>query len=249
MFTELSRASLGNPNWSHESRGGDTAEYRLECKAIGAQSEPMKTLLAAVRKLAISGFFFLLPIVVILVIIAKAWNALTSIGTKMAAIFGVSSIVGFKGSHIFTGLLMLAICIVCGLLVRVSFVAGFHNAVEGWMSKYIPGYDAYKAIAEEKLQNKTRILPYASALIRQHEYWLPAYVIEHDPDGNYVLFVPDVPETNKGHVLLAKESDVRLIASLSANQLDASLKSMGKGLLSEPGLAKAALPLHERQES
>jgi uncharacterized membrane protein len=209
----------------------------------------MKTLLANVRNLAISGFFFLLPIVVIFVIIAKAWNALTSIGTRMAGIFGVSSIVGLKGSHIFTGLLMLAICIVCGLLVRVSFVAGFHNAVERWMSKYIPGYDAYKAIAEEKLQNKRRILPYASAVVRQHECWLPAYVIEQDPDRNYVLFVPDVPETSKGHILFAKGADVRVIASLTANQLDASLKSMGKGLLSEPGLAKGVFPVHERNDS
>jgi uncharacterized membrane protein len=216
---------------------------------IKESDEPMKALLANLRNLAISGFFFLLPIVVIFVIIAKAWNAMTSIGTRMAAIFGVSSIAGFKGSHIFAGLLLLTISVVCGLLVRVSFVAGFHDAVEKWMSKYIPGYDAYKAIAEEKLQNKTRILPYASALVRQQECWLPAYVIEQDADGNYVLFVPDVPETSKGHVLLAKKGDVRLIASLTANQLDTSLKSMGKGLLADSGLAKEALPLHERQDS
>jgi hypothetical protein len=124
----------------------------------------MKTFLANVRKVAISGFFFLLPIVVIFVIISKAWNALTSVGTRMAGVFGVSSIVGLKGGHIFTGLLMLAICLVCGLLIRVSFVAGLHSAVERWMSKHIPHYDTYKTIAEEKLQNKTRILPYGSAL-------------------------------------------------------------------------------------
>src|ERR1700751_1646062 len=140
----------------------------------------MKAFLANVRQLVISGFFFLLPVVVIIVILAKAWNALTSIGTRMAAVFGVSSLVGLKGSHIFTGLLMLAICMVCGLLVRVSFVAGLHNAVERWMSKYMPGYETYKAIAEEKLRNKTRIIPYASALVRQQEWWMPVYIIEQD---------------------------------------------------------------------
>lgn len=209
----------------------------------------MKTFLANVRKLAISGFFFLLPIVVIFVIISKAWNALTSVGTRMAGVFGVSSIVGLKGGHIFTGLLMLAICLVCGLLIRVSFVAGLHSAVERWMSKHIPHYDTYKTVAEEKLQNKTRILPYGSALVRQQECWMPAYVIERDPDGNCVLFLPDVPETSRGHVLLAKAGDVKLIASLTANQLDASLKSMGRGLLSGSGLTKGAFPLHDRRDS
>lgn len=206
----------------------------------------MKSLIANIRNLIIAGFFFLLPIIVILVLITKAWNAMTSVGTRMAGLFGVSSILGFKGGHVFTALVMLAICIVCGILVRVSFVAGFQRAVEGWMSRYIPGYDAYKAIAEEKLRSKPRLLPYTSAFVRQQEFWMPVYVIEQDPGGNYVLFLPDVPETGKGHVLLAKACDVRPMAWLTANQLDASLKSMGKGLLNEFAIASAALPVQER---
>jgi hypothetical protein len=133
---------------------------------------------------------------------------------------------------------MIAICIACGLLVRFSFVAAFSRAVEKGLSKYIPGYDTYKAMAEEKLQHTVKILPYASALIKQHEYWQPAYIIEQDHDGNYVVFLPDIPETNKGHVLLAKQEQVKLVSSVTTNQLDASLKKMGKGLLSEYGIHK-----------
>ena len=47
------------------------------------------------------------------------------------------------------------------------------------------------------------------------------------------MFLPEIPETNKGHVLLAKQDQVRIVESLTANQLDASLKKTGKGLLSE----------------
>ena len=200
----------------------------------------MKIFFTHVRNVAISGFFFLLPVFVIFVIVSKAWAALTSIGVRIARVFGVSSIVGFKGSHIVAGLLMLAICFVCGLLVRVSFVAAFSRAIEKWMSKYIPGYDTYKAMAEEKLQNKARILPYSCALVRQQECWLPAYIIEEDRNGNCLIFLPDVPDTSKGHALLAKEGDLRRVGSLTANQLDASLKNMGKGLLSEFGIGKAS---------
>jgi hypothetical protein len=67
---------------------------------------------------------------------------------------------------------------VCGLLVRLPFIATFSQSSERWLAKYIPGYDAYKALAEEKLQKKVRILPYATALIKQHEYWQPVYVVE-----------------------------------------------------------------------
>jgi hypothetical protein len=104
------------------------------------------------------------------------------------------------------------------------------------MSKYVPGYETYKTIAEEKLQHKVRALDYTSALIRWHEYWRPAYIVEQERDGTCVLFLPDVPETNKGHVLLAKQDQVRVLSPITANQLDTSLKKMGRGLCSEYGL-------------
>jgi hypothetical protein len=54
-----------------------------------------------------------------------------------------------------------------------------------------------------------------------------------------VLFLPDIPETNKGRILLAKQGQVRMMSSVTANQLDASLKKTGKGLLSEYGIRAA----------
>jgi hypothetical protein len=104
------------------------------------------------------------------------------------------------------------------------------------LSKYIPGYDTYKTIAEEKLQHKVRVLNYTTALVQWQEYWQPGYIIEQDQDGNCVVFLPDIPETNKGHVLLAKQDQIRILSSITANQLDASLKKMGIGLCSEYGI-------------
>jgi hypothetical protein len=106
------------------------------------------------------------------------------------------------------------------------------------LAKYVPGYGAYKAMAEEKLQGKVIALPYTPALIKQQEYWLPAYVVEHDGNGNYVVFLPNAPNTNTGLVLLARQDQVKPLPSITANQLDASLKKMGRGLLSEYGLER-----------
>jgi hypothetical protein len=97
-------------------------------------------------------------------------------------------------------------------------------------------------MAEEKLQHKVRVLDYTSAFIRSQECWRPAYIVEQDNDGNCVVFLPDTPETNKGHILLAKRDQLRVLSSFTANQLDESLKKMGQGLcrefaihLEEPG--------------
>jgi len=173
------------------------------------------------------------------VIITKAWTSLASMGTRLAGMFGLKSILGVGGTTVFSGLLVIAIWIVTGLLVRFSFMSALCRALERGLSKFLPGYDNYKEMAEEKLKHKVKILPYTSALVRWQEYWQPGYIVEQDGDGNCVVFLPDIPETNKGHIFLAKQDQVRTISSVTANELDASLKKMGKGLLSEHGIRAA----------
>jgi len=193
----------------------------------------MKVFLAKVRDITISGILALLPLYVFLIVLTKIWKSLNSIGAGIAQMLGLKSILGVAGATVFSGLLTAAIWLVTGLLVRYSFLGSVSKAAEKQLSKYIPDYDSYKAKAEEKLQNKVRVLPYKSALIRWEEYWQPAYIVEQDQEGNCVLFVPETPETNRGHVLLARQDQVRNLDSVTANQLDESLKKSGKGLLSD----------------
>ncbi len=192
-----------------------------------------KRVIANIRDVAIAGFLFLLPVYIIFIIITKAWTSLSSLGTNIAAMFGMKSIFGVKGSSVVSGLLLIALWILCGLLVRVSFVAAFQKRVEGLLAKYIPGYDSYKAIAEEKLHKTVKTIPYSSVLLRQDECWRPAYLIEQDHNGNCVVFVPDTPNTNAGQVVLTRREQVTIVPSLTANQLEVLLKRSGKGLLGD----------------
>ena len=193
----------------------------------------MKVFLAKVRDITISGILALLPLYVFLIVITKIWKSLNSIGAGIAQMLGMKTILGVAGATVFSGLLTAAIWLVTGLLVRYSFLGSVSKAAERQLSKYITDYDSYKAKAEEKLQHKVRVLPYTSALIGWEDYWQPAYIVEQDQEGNCVLFLPEIPETSRGHVLLARRDQVRNLDSMTANQLDESLKKSGKGLLSD----------------
>lgn len=193
----------------------------------------MKRFLTNLRQTVIAGFFFLFPLYVVFIVISKAWTSLISIGSKLAAMFGVKAVFGVGGHALFTSLLIIAIWLLCGLLVRVSFVNAFSRSMERTISNLIPGYASYRAIAEEKVAHKTKILPYASALLKRGDFHQPAFVVDKDNYGNFVLFLPDIPETSHGQVLVARADKVLLLPSLTANELDAFLKKMGKGLLSE----------------
>jgi uncharacterized membrane protein len=199
----------------------------------------MKAILTKFRDITISGILALLPLYVFLIVISKAWKSLNSIGFGIAQMLGIKSVLGVAGATIVSGLLTIGIWIVTGFLVRYSFLGTVTKAAERQLSKFVPDYEIYKAKAEEKLQNKARNLPYLSVLIKFQEYWQPAYVVEQDKEGNCVVFVPDIPETNKGKVLLAKLDQLEMVSSLTANQLDESLRKAGTGLLSEHRLCSA----------
>jgi hypothetical protein len=196
----------------------------------------MKQFFSKLRQTAIAGFFFLFPLYVVFIVMSKAWTSLTSIGSKLALMFGVKTVLGVGGTTLVSSLLIIAIWLLCGLLVRVSFVGAFSRAMERTISGLIPGYAAYRAIAEEKIAHKAKILPYASALLKQGDYLQPAFIVDKDNEGNFVLFLPGIPETSHGQVLIARADRVRLVPSLTASQLDACLKKMGKGLLNETAI-------------
>jgi len=195
----------------------------------------MKAYFTFFKKAAIAGFFFLFPVFVILIIVTKAFNALTSVGSKIAAMFGMKTIVGFGSTTIITGILLILICFVSGLLVvRSSFLQKFNKMIENKLMHYIPGYEMYKTMAEEKLKNKAKVLPYTAALqTTGSDFSRPVFIIEKDKTGNAVIFLPNIPDTSSGQLLIVKEDTLKTMQSLSANELDGILKTMGTGLLSK----------------
>jgi hypothetical protein len=88
----------------------------------------MKTFFGHLRDIAISGFFALLPLYVLFIVIAKAWKSLSSVGAGIAGMFGLKSILGVGGSTVLSGLLVITLWIVIGLLVRFSFMAALSRA-------------------------------------------------------------------------------------------------------------------------
>ena len=61
----------------------------------------MKTFLSHLRDIAISGFFALLPVYAVFIVIAKAWKSLSSVGNGIAGMFGMKSILGVGGGTVF----------------------------------------------------------------------------------------------------------------------------------------------------
>ena len=161
------------------------------------------------RRITFTGLLFLVPLYVVVVIAKQAWTSLNSMGTTLAKMFGLTAILGVGAPTALSVALLIVLCFVCGLISHVSVVAAFRSRIDGLLSTYIPGYAKHRVMVEEKLEGKVPKLPYASALIKQQDFWRPVFVVEQDADGNCVVFVPDVRDTTTGSIMLARRPSWR----------------------------------------
>src|SRR4030095_5881421 len=98
----------------------------------------MKAFLGKFRDITISGILALLPLYVFLIVIQKAWKSLSSIGTGIANVLGLKSILGVGGATVFSGLLMVVIWLLAGILVRYSFLGAVSKGADRQLAKYVP---------------------------------------------------------------------------------------------------------------
>lgn len=90
----------------------------------------------------------------LIIIVTKAWKSLSSLGAGIAGIFGMKSILGLGGSTVFSGLLVLVLWIVIGLLVRFTFMGGVSRSVEKCLSLF----QAYRVFKESARLNQCEVL-------------------------------------------------------------------------------------------
>lgn len=190
----------------------------------------MRKQFAAFKRITLTGLLFLVPVYVVVVIARQAWTAVHSMGATLAKTFSLTDILGAGAPTVLSVILLVLLCYGAGLIARVSVVAAFRSRIDGWLTTYLPGYAKHRVMVEEKLEGRQPTLPYASALLKEQDIWRPVYVVDQDAEGNCVVFAPDVPDTTTGSIVLARQLDVYLLPSLTANDLDALLKKRGAGL-------------------
>ena len=193
----------------------------------------MKSLIRSFKDTCITGFFFMMPVIVIGIILAKAFGYLKSTGAKISSIFGLKSLLGIGTASIATVLLLIFICLLCGyLVIHYSFMKRFNAWIEGKMKKYIPGYNTYVSMAEEAIIKKEKNIPYTPAFFNAPDGSIkPVFLIEKNDLGDCVIVIPDPVQSPKGEILIVGEHLLTTLNNVTANTFNDQIRNFGKGIL------------------
>ena len=192
----------------------------------------MRKIYERVRNLIVSGFLFIMPVLICLAVISRFWKHLLKVGGLLSRGLRIDTALGPSGDAVMACVFFVFVCGVAGLLVRISFLKRLGERIDERLSRMVPGYaqlrsETRKKVGAEKEQGPPR---YEACLVRVHELWEPGYIVELHPDGTETVFVPQAPAGLYGHVYVVNPSQLKKLG-IDSVELSAHLKDFGKGML------------------
>lgn len=178
-------------------------------------------------KLTISGgLLFLIPVVVAIMVLAKAVHFLRSIVRPLAQQIPFTHVAGFGVVSILAILLLLLVCFLAGLFMRTPVAKKIKVWLEDGILSFIPGYAYLKELSMDTLAMKT------------NENWKPASILVDDNEvicfvvdetEHYCsLFIPDAPRPSSGSVCVRAKAEVRYLP-IEMNEAKGLIRTFGKG--------------------
>lgn len=174
---------------------------------------------------ASAGVFLLIPLLVVVILVIKVYQTVIGPTRLIAAKVGIHSLLTVQL------LLLLAFALICyafGLLVEAKFVARLRDGIENHVLRFLPGYEFMK-MRLKSILGGDEDADRRAILVKIDDGWSPAFMMEAFAEGQWVVFVPDVPKSSSGSVYVVDDAQVRFL-HISFNELDLMIRNFGTGL-------------------
>lgn len=185
----------------------------------------MKSLLNFIRTTITGGILFLLPVILLIMIFAKALEVLQKFSVPLSNELP-EIIFGLDGSNLIAIALLVLICFVSGLLFRSKLVKKWIKKLEDELLIHLPGYALIKSITADAV-GKTSEEDMVPILIREEDSYNIAFLVEKGEKLSTV-FIPDAPRHDAGEVKIIPTDRIQKL-DITAQKFTQSIKAYGKG--------------------
>jgi len=157
----------------------------------------MKGLAELIKTTLIGGLLVVLPIYLSVLLLAKTLGGLLSLLSPVTAAIPADA----RFRQVFAILIVLAICLVVGLLVRTRLGLWLKTAFERSVLEKIPGYTLVRGLTKRVSGDQSDVA-FRPALVELEDALSPAFIIEELEDGRYTVLVPSVPTPAAGALFI-----------------------------------------------
>ena len=157
----------------------------------------MKGLAELTKTTLIGGLLVVLPIYLSILLLAKTMAGIFALLSPVTAAIPA----GAQLRQILAIVIVLAVCLVAGLVVRTAAGLRAKNAFERSVLEKIPGYALVRGLAE-RVSGDEGEGAFQPALVEVEDALSPGFIIEELEDGRYTVLVPSVPTPAAGALFI-----------------------------------------------
>jgi uncharacterized membrane protein len=181
-----------------------------------------------IKTTAIGGLIFLIPIVVLTVILKKAYNIMLLVAVPLDRLIPIETIGGVALSNILAVLCIFVACFLAGLFAKSKPGKAIFNWIDAKLLLFFPGYSYLKSLTspftDERDEAKT-LKPIIANLDDQSQL---AFEVEQADDGTVVVYVPGAPDSRSGNVVYLTPDRVEPL-DITFGEVTKSLRQFGRG--------------------
>ena len=168
----------------------------------------MKTIVQFVRTTIVGGLFFLAPIIVLLVILAKAFEYSKKGLNAVLVYLPAASELSPGAATALSVALVALVCFLAGLVAGSASAQRLINVLESVALSKIPGYDYLKQESASAL-GVAGVAELPVVLVPMEGGWQIGVQTETVSDGLVSIFVPGAPNPHSGSVFFFSQDTVR----------------------------------------
>jgi uncharacterized membrane protein len=174
----------------------------------------------------IGGLLFLVPLVVLGLVVAKAISVLLVVAEPMAAIIPLESIGGIALANVIAAGIILLVCFLAGLLARTESAKKVVDSIESTVMHKIPGYTFLQGLTSTLNPEETSDLkPVLVSLGSSARIGLE---VEHVGEDRIAVYFPGSPNAWSGIVQIVSADQIKPI-DVSMMSVIEHAEQLGRG--------------------
>ena len=187
----------------------------------------MKKIFDFVKAMVIGGVLFFIPLIILIVILQKAFQIAAALVMPIIKLLNVTHIFGIGVEIIVAIAIILFILYLGGLISKTSRAKKAVKKIEDALLSKVPGYDMIKNMGESfvGIEGNTSI---STVLARIEDAWQYGFLIEEIEGEQYAVYVPGAPNPMSGSVYILEKDRIKK-TNIPLQAAMKSLRGLGIG--------------------
>ena len=175
----------------------------------------------------IGGIVFLVPIIVCIIILGKAFEIMRKLVAPLAHALQIDSVAGVVVVDLIAVAAVVLVCFIAGLAAKTALASQLVAWLESNLLSRIPAYAFIKGMTDSVagLEESESLKP---VLARYDDNWQVAFEVERIDDQYVAVYVPGAPDPWSGGVIIMSVDRIQPL-DLPMNVAIHNIRHLGQG--------------------